>query len=54
MLVRRELQGIPPTVYETSAHTHALFVGFLMEVILGVAFWLVPRPHKDDRLTVRV
>lgn len=49
MLVRRELQGIPPTVYETSAHTHALFVGFVMEMILGVALWLFPRPHKDDR-----
>ena len=48
MLVRRELHGIPPTVYETSAHTHVLFVGFVTEMILGVALWLFPRPHRDD------
>lgn len=48
MLVRRELQGIPATVYEKSAHTHVLFVGFVTEMILGVALWLFPRPHKDD------
>jgi cbb3-type cytochrome oxidase subunit 1 len=48
MLVRRELEGIAPTAYETSAHTHALFVGFVIEMILGVALWLFPRPHKDD------
>jgi cbb3-type cytochrome oxidase subunit 1 len=48
MLVRRELQGIPATAYEMSAHTHALFVGFVTEMILGVALWLFPRPHKED------
>jgi len=48
MLVNRELHGRPPTEYETSAHTHLIFVGFVMEMILGVALWLFPRPHKDD------
>jgi heme/copper-type cytochrome/quinol oxidase subunit 1 len=48
MLVNRELYGRPPSEYETSAHTHLIFVGFIMEMILGVALWLFPRPHKDD------
>ena len=48
MLVNRELHGRAPTEYETSAHTHLIFVGFVIEMILGVALWLFPRPHKDD------
>ena len=48
MLVRRELLGRFPTPYETSAHTHALLVGFVMLMILGVALWLFPRPEKGD------
>src|SRR4051794_1231236 len=48
MIVRRELYGRYPTPYEISAHTHAVFVGFVMELILGVALWLFPRPAKDD------
>ncbi|MHB1297088.1 MAG: hypothetical protein ACYC0B_01050 [Gemmatimonadaceae bacterium] len=48
MIVRRELQGRFPTPYETSAHTHALFVGFVMMMICGVALWLFPRPDKSD------
>jgi cbb3-type cytochrome oxidase subunit 1 len=36
------------TAYETSAHTHAIFVGFVMMMILGVALWLFPRPEKTD------
>ena len=49
MIARRELFGIFPPAYVVSAHTHALFVGFVMELILGVALWLFPRPAKDDR-----
>ena len=49
MIARRELFGIFPAPYLVSAHTHALFVGFVMEMILGVALWLFPRPAKDDR-----
>ena len=49
MIVRRELYHRDPTAYETSAHTHAIFVGFVMMMILGVALWLFPRPDKSDR-----
>ena len=49
MIVRREFwyRAAPP--YEVSAHTHAIFVGFVMMMILGVALWLFPRPEKNDR-----
>ena len=49
MLVRRELLGIWPNPYLVSAHTHAVLVGFVMFLILGVALWLFPRAEKDDR-----
>jgi cbb3-type cytochrome oxidase subunit 1 len=49
MIVRRELLGRPATSYEASAHTHAIFVGFVMMMICGVALWLFPRPDKNDR-----
>ena len=49
MIVRRELLGRPATSYEMSAHTHAIFVGFVMMMICGVALWLFPRPDKNDR-----
>ena len=48
MLVQRELGRSPPSEYEVSAHTHTLFVGFVMMMILGVALWLFPRPDKSD------
>jgi hypothetical protein len=48
MLVRRELFGRWPDRYLVSAHTHAVLVGFVMFMILGVALWLFPRPDKDD------
>ena len=32
-----------------SAHTHAILVGFVMMMILGVALWMFPRPAKEDR-----
>ena len=35
MLARRELAGIWPTPWWTSAHTHAILVGFVMMMILG-------------------
>ena len=49
MLVRRELLGVWPDPYLVSAHTHAVLVGFVMFLILGVALWLFPRAEKDDR-----
>ncbi|MES1259660.1 MAG: NnrS family protein [Gemmatimonadota bacterium] len=48
MIVRREIYDGFPTPFQTSAHTHALFVGFVMMMILGVALWLFPRPDKED------
>jgi hypothetical protein len=48
MLARRELVGIWPTPWWASAHTHAILVGFVMMMILGVALWMFPRPAKED------
>jgi heme/copper-type cytochrome/quinol oxidase subunit 1 len=48
MLARRELFGIWPHPYLSSAHAHAVFLGFVMFLILGVALWLFPRAAKDD------
>lgn len=48
MLVRRELWGIWPHPYLVSAHAHAVLVGFVMFLILGVALWLFPRAAKGD------
>ena len=48
MIARRELYGAAPNPYLVSAHTHALFVGFVMLMIMGVALWLFPRPAKED------
>ena len=48
MIVERELRSVFPSPYVVSAHTHAIFVGFVMMMILGVALWLFPRPDKTD------
>jgi heme/copper-type cytochrome/quinol oxidase subunit 1 len=48
LIARRELYGAAPDAYLVSAHTHALFVGFVMMMIMGVALWLFPRPEKSD------
>ena len=48
MIARRELADAHPSSYLVSAHTHAIFVGFVMMMILGVALWLFPRPEKGD------
>lgn len=48
MIARRELAGAYPSPYLVSAHTHAILVGFVMMMILGVALWLFPRPDKGD------
>ena len=47
-LVRRELYDTWPAQYVVSAHTHAILVGFVMMMILGVALWLFPRPERGD------
>ena len=48
MIVQRELTGRPVSAYVTSAHTHAILVGFVMMMILGVALWMFPRPARGD------
>lgn len=55
MIARREFYNELPGAYVTSAHTHAIFVGFVMMMILGVALWLFPRPDKtDDRYSPKL
>src|SRR5829696_3634917 len=49
MLGRRELTNAGISSYVVSAHTHAILVGFVMMMILGVALWMFPRPTRDDR-----
>ena len=49
MMAKRDLLGRFPSPYEQSAHTHAILVGFVMMMILGVALWLFPRPAKEDQ-----
>ncbi len=44
MLFRRELLGGWPTRGLISAHVHLLLVGAGLELIIGVAWWLFPRP----------
>ena len=48
IMIRRELYGDFPGPYEVSAHTHAILVGFVMMMILGVALWMFPRPQRED------
>ncbi len=48
MILRRELTPGYISPYLVSAHTHAIFVGFVMMMIQGVALWLFPRPEKGD------
>jgi cbb3-type cytochrome oxidase subunit 1 len=48
LLIRRELFGVFADPHLSSAHVHAVAVGFVMFVILGVALWLFPRAPKDD------
>lgn len=48
MIVRRELLLEAPSAFEVSAHMHAIAVGFVMMMILGVALWMFPRPDRND------
>jgi len=49
MVVQREIFSRYPTEYDVSAHTHAILVGFVMMMILGVALWLFPRAERGDQ-----
>ena len=48
LLIRRELFGVFPNAHLATAHAHAVWVGFVMFLILGVALWLFPRAPKED------
>jgi heme/copper-type cytochrome/quinol oxidase subunit 1 len=48
MMATRELANRAPASYVVSAHTHAILVGFVMLMILGVALWMFPRPARGD------
>lgn len=48
MLAQRELLGVWASPFLRSAHVHAVFSGFVMFLILGVALWLFPRADKGD------
>lgn len=48
LLTQRELRGVFPHPYLVSAHVHAVGVGFVMFLILGVALWLFPKPAQGD------
>ncbi len=49
MQVQRDVFHVWPNPYLQSAHIHALLVGFVLFLILGVALWLFPRPAQDDQ-----
>lgn len=48
LIARRELGGGWPEAHLVSAHAHAVQLGFVMFLILGVALWLFPKPPKGD------
>jgi hypothetical protein len=48
MIGWRELGGVWPGPYLVSAHAHAVQLGFVMFLILGVALWLFPKPPAGD------
>lgn len=48
LLVRRELLDVWPSPYLVTAHVHAMLVGFVLMMILGVALWMFPRAARGD------
>lgn len=48
LIARRELGGGWSEAHLVSAHAHAVQLGFVMFLILGVALWLFPKPPKGD------
>ena len=49
MLYRREVMQQWPVAHLITAHTHAVFIGFVLFMILGVALWMFPRPLANDK-----
>jgi hypothetical protein len=48
MLVRRDLLGLWPDRGMISAHTHLILVGAVIQLIVGTAWWLFPRPPRAE------
>lgn len=48
LVVERELLGGATSRYLVSAHTHAIQLGFVMFLILGVALWIFPKAPAGD------
>lgn len=48
LVVQRELMDMYSHPNLVSAHAHAVLIGFVMFLILGVALWLFPRASKED------
>ena len=47
MLVQQAMGiGIHPSM--VSAHTHLTLIGFMVTLIMGVAYWMFPRPARED------
>ena len=48
ILVEAALGPSRPLNPLVSAHTHLLLYGFVIILIMGVAYWMFPRPAKED------
>lgn len=48
ILVEREVLSLAPSRHLVSAHAHAVQLGFVMFLILGVAVWLFPKAPRGD------
>ena len=48
MIGRREFGGVWPGPYLVSAHAHAVQLGFVLFLIMGVTLWLFPKPLEGD------
>lgn len=48
MAVSQGVLGRPVPSLLVVAHTHAVLVGFVLMMIIGVATWMFPRPARED------
>lgn len=48
ILILRAWGETPPSRALITAHTHLTLFGFVIILIMGVAYWMFPRPAKDD------
>lgn len=55
LLANKGLDFYPPTWGSLPVHIEFLFLGWMVQVVLGVAYWILPRlagraPRGDERL----